>query len=70
MSDLNTTLKERVEWALKKPDSIVKKEGITKGQQEEKLKNEEKKWGNRSCLHILDGIIFKGYKRGANRRNN
>jgi hypothetical protein len=46
MSDLNTTLKERVEWALKKPDSIVKKEGITKGQQEEKLKNEEKKWGN------------------------
>ena len=42
----NTTLKERVEWALKKPDDVVKKEGITKGQQKENLKNEEKKWGN------------------------
>jgi hypothetical protein len=42
----NTTLKERVEWALKKPDDVVKKEGITKKQQKENLKNEEKKWGN------------------------
>ena len=42
----NTTLKERVAWALKKPDDIVKKEGITKGQQKENFKNEEKKWGN------------------------
>ena len=42
----NTTLKERVAWALHKPDDVVKKEGITKGQQKENLKNEEKKWGN------------------------
>jgi hypothetical protein len=42
----NTTLKERIAWALKKPDDIVKKEGITKGQQKENFKNEEKKWGN------------------------
>ena len=42
----NTNLKECVEWALKKPYNVVKKEGVTKGQQEEKLKNEEKKWGN------------------------
>jgi hypothetical protein len=43
----NTTLKERVEWALKKPDCIIKKEGITKSKQKENLKNEEKIWGNR-----------------------
>jgi hypothetical protein len=41
-----TTLKERIEWALKKPDVVVKKEGITKGQQKQNLRNEEKKWGN------------------------
>ena len=42
----NTTLKQRVEWALKKPDNVVKMEGITKKQQKENFKNEEKKWGN------------------------
>jgi len=42
----NTTLKERVEWALTKPAKVEKKEGITKGQQEENLQKEEKKWGN------------------------
>lgn len=42
----NTTLKQRVEWALKKPDNVVKMEGITKKQQKEILKNVEKKWGN------------------------
>lgn len=42
----NNTLKERVEWALNKPDDVVKKDGITKTQQKQKLRNEEKKWGN------------------------
>ena len=42
----NTTLKERIEWALKKPDNVVKKEGVTIKQQQEKFNNEEKKWGN------------------------
>ena len=42
----NTTLKERVEWALKKPDDVVKKEGITKKQQKTNKQNEEKEWGN------------------------
>lgn len=39
-------LKQRVEWALKKPDDVIKIEGITKAKQKENLKNEEKKWGN------------------------
>jgi len=39
-------LKERVDWAIKKPDNVVKKEGITIAQQKNKLQNEEKKWGN------------------------
>jgi hypothetical protein len=43
---VNKTLKERLQWALKKPNSIVKKEGETIKQQREKLKNEEKIWGN------------------------
>ena len=42
----NTTLKERVEWALNKPDDVVKNEGITKEEQRENFKNKEKKWGN------------------------
>lgn len=52
MSEVNKigiieSLKERVEWALKKPDAVVKKEGITKEQQKLALREEEKKWGNR-----------------------
>lgn len=39
-------LKERVDWAIKKPDNVVKKEGVTIAQQKNKLQNEEKKWGN------------------------
>ena len=42
----NTNLKGRVEWALNKPNSIVKKTDETIKQQQEKFKNEEKKWGN------------------------
>ena len=40
-------LKERVEWALNKPVDILKKDGITKAQQKENLRNEEKSWGNK-----------------------
>ena len=43
----NTTLKERIDWALKKPDVVIKKEGITKAKQKEILRNEEKNWGNK-----------------------
>ena len=59
MSEINTTeentqliiinkgtLKERVEWALTKPNSIIKKKGETIKHQKDKLQNEEKKWGN------------------------
>ena len=38
----NTTLKERVEWAVNKPDDVVKNEGITKEEQRENFKNKEK----------------------------
>jgi hypothetical protein len=41
-----TTLKERIDWALNKPDYVVKKDGVTKGQQKQNLRDEEKKWGN------------------------
>ena len=35
---INPTLKERVLWALTKPDKIVKKDGVTIKQQQQKLK--------------------------------
>ena len=43
---VNPTLKERVAWALTKPDSIVKMGRVTIGQQKIILGNDEKKWGN------------------------
>lgn len=43
---VNKTLKERVDWALNKPDDIVKKDGIKIKQQRLILINAEKKWGN------------------------
>lgn len=43
---VNPTLKERVVWALTKPDSIVKMGSVTIGQQKRILGNDEKKWGN------------------------
>ena len=43
---VNPTLKERVLWALTKPDKIVKKDNVTIKQQQQKLKNDEKRWGN------------------------
>ena len=42
----NKTLKERVEWAVKKPDNVVKNKDVTIKQQKEKLSSDEKKWGN------------------------
>ena len=51
----STTLKERVEWSLQKPDDVVKMEGITKGQQKQKLRNEEKEWGNKMIGQVGNG---------------
>ena len=51
----NTNLKERVEWALNKPNSIIKKQGETMKQQREKLMNEEKKWGNAMIGQVNNG---------------
>ena len=42
----NKTLKQRVDWALNKPDNVVKKDGITIKQQKLIFINDEKKWGN------------------------
>jgi hypothetical protein len=44
---LNKHLKERIEWAINKPnDKLEKKKDATIKQQRTKLQNEEKKWGN------------------------
>lgn len=41
------TLEERIEWTLRKPIHLKKKEGETIKQQKNNLKNEEKIWGNK-----------------------
>lgn len=51
----HSTLKERLEWALNKPDIVVKTEGLTKKQQKLNLRNEEKKWGNDMILQQNNG---------------
>jgi hypothetical protein len=48
-------LKERVDWALTKPNSILKKEGETIKKQKEKLKNDEKNWGNLMIGQVNNG---------------
>ena len=44
--DEYTNLKERIRWALTKPEAIVKQSGVTFAQQKEEAKKKEKKWGN------------------------
>lgn len=44
--DEYTNLKERIRWALTKPEAIVKQSGVTIAQQKEEAKKKEKKWGN------------------------
>ena len=44
--DVYTNLKERITWALTKPDVIIKKSGVTIAQQKKEAQEKEKKWGN------------------------
>jgi hypothetical protein len=46
LSVVNKNLKERIDWALTKPNRVVKKDGETITKQKKKLENEERKWGN------------------------
>jgi len=44
--DMNTTLKERISWALTKPPTVVKTPNTTIAQQKKEAQEKEKKWGN------------------------
>ena len=52
---INANVRERVEWALTKPPPIKKKADETIAKQKEKLKDEEKKWGNKMNGQIDNG---------------
>ena len=41
------TLSERIKWAITKPPTIEKKEGVTKSQQSKEAQEAEKLWGNK-----------------------
>jgi len=45
-SEIDEKLKEKIYWALNKPDEIIKRNGITMKNQKEEKKEREKKWGN------------------------
>ena len=56
----NTNLKERIDWAITKPNiitknSIIKKNGETVKTQIDKSKNDEKKWGNYMIGQVNNG---------------
>ena len=53
--ELDEKLKEKIYWALNKPDEIIKKNGITMKQQKEEKKDKEKKWGNNMIGQINNG---------------
>ena len=48
-------LKERIEWAIHKPQKIVKKEGITISKQRIIKQGEEKQWGNKMIGQTNNG---------------
>ena len=53
--ELDEKLKEKIYWALNKPDEIIKKNGITMKQQKEEKKDKEKIWGNEMIGQINNG---------------
>jgi len=53
--ELDEKLKEKIYWALNKPDEIIKKIGITMKQQKEEKKDREKIWGNKMIGQINNG---------------
>jgi hypothetical protein len=54
-SELDEKLKEKIYWALNKPEEIIKKNGTTMKQQKEERKDREKKWGNNMIGQINNG---------------
>lgn len=51
----NTTLKERIRWALTKPEVIVKQSDVTIAQQKKEAQEKERKWGNEMIRQTNNG---------------
>lgn len=74
----NKTLKERINWAITKPDIIQKKEGITIARQRNNAMKNEREWGNKMIGQenngqwttlLGEGLVFDILKiRGENPR--
>ena len=54
-NDEYTNLKERIRWALTKPEAIVKQSDITIAQQKKEAQEKEKKWGNEMIRQTNNG---------------
>jgi len=54
-NDEYTNLKERITWALTKPEAIVKQSDVTIAQQKKEAQEKEKKWGNEMIRQTNNG---------------
>ena len=52
---MTSNLRERILWAITRPQSIVKREGTTISKQKELLQNQERDWGNRMINQTNNG---------------
>ena len=55
ISNISANLSERILWATKKPQNIVKIQGVTIAQQKKELQEKEKKWGNDMIQQVNNG---------------
>jgi hypothetical protein len=55
IGNVYTNLKERIRWALTKPEAIVKQSGVTIAQQKKEAQEKEKKWGNEMIRQTNNG---------------
>jgi hypothetical protein len=55
ISNISANLSERILWATKKPQNIVKIQGVTIAQQKKEFQEKEKKWGNDMIQQVNNG---------------
>jgi hypothetical protein len=55
INNISANLSERILWATKKPQNIVKKQNVTIAHQKKEFQENEKKWGNDMIQQVNNG---------------
>tara|TARA_B110000285_G_scaffold65659_1_gene75517 strand:+ start:7660 stop:8235 length:576 start_codon:yes stop_codon:yes gene_type:complete len=55
INNISANLSERILWATKKPQNIVKKQDVTIAHQKKEFQENEKKWGNDMIQQVNNG---------------